>query len=223
MDMRRPVIPGELVSSGEKKPGMGVTREEDGIHSSILGLLDERENYVRVIPLAGGYDPKEVDFVVGVVSDARGTFWRLDIASPYSSILPGSEFFRDLRGGEKLREILPVGSTVYVKIKEVTKSKGVFTTLKWRGTRVLNEGFLIEISPSKIPRVIGKKDSMINILKEESGCDILAGQNGVVWINGPVERINLAAMAIKYIEGNSHKRGLTDYVKKMLIEKRKSV
>ncbi len=220
--MRRPVIPGELIGSGEKKPGMGVTREADGMHSSILGLLDERESYVRVIPLAGGYDPKEVDFVIGVVSDVRGTFWRLDIAAPYSSILPGGEFFRELRG-EKLRDILPVGSTVYVKIKEVTKSKGVFTTLKWRGTRVLSDGYLIEISPSKIPRIIGKKDSMISILKQESGCDILAGQNGVIWINGPVERMDLATMAIRYIEENTHKRGLTDHVKKMLIEKRKSV
>jgi exosome complex component RRP4 len=220
MIMRKLVLPGELVTRKDKRMGNGVRREDEAIHSTLLGLLDEKENYVRVIPLAGGYDPKEEDYVIGVVSDARSTFWRLDIAGPYSSILPGGEFFRELRGNEKLREILPVGSTVYVKIKEVTKSKGVFTTLKWRGTRVLKEGFLLEISPSKVPRMIGKKDSMIKILKDESGCDILAGQNGVVWINGPMERINLAIEAIKYIEKNSHKSGLTDFVKGMLIEKR---
>jgi exosome complex component RRP4 len=221
--MRRIVLPGELITSREKRLGNGVRIESDGVHSNLLGLVDEKENYVRVIPMAGGYDPKEVDFVVGVVSDALSTFWRLDIASPYSAILPGSEYYRELRGNEKLREILPVGSSVYVKIKEVTRTKGVFTTLNWRGARVLNEGFLLEISPSKIPRVIGKKDSMIRTIKNESGCDILAGQNGVVWIKGPPDRMNLAVEALRYIEKNSHKRGLTDNVKKMIIETRKSI
>lgn len=221
--MRKLVLPGDFITDLEKRPGIGIIREKDGLHSSLLGLLDERESFVRIIPFAGGYDPKAEDYVVGVVSDAMGTFWRLDIASPYSSILPAGEFIRELRGNEKLRDILPIGSTVYVKIKEVTKSKGVFTTLNWRGTRILKEGYLLEISPSKIPRVIGTKDSMIKILKQESGCDMLVGQNGVVWIRGPAERISLAIEAVKYIEQNSHKSGLTDYINKMLIEKRKSL
>jgi exosome complex component RRP4 len=221
--MRKLVLPGELISQKKVRIGNGVVRDENGNHSCLLGLLDERENYLRVIPLAGAYDPKEEDFLVCVVSDVAGTFWRLDIASPYSAILPGGEYARELRGGERLRDILPMGSTVYVKIKEVTKSKGVFTTLKWRGTRVLDEGYLLEISPSKVPRLVGKKESMIKMLQRESGCDILAGQNGVVWINGPIERITLAIKAIKYIEGNSHKSGLTDYVNKMVIEERKNL
>jgi hypothetical protein len=105
MIMRKLVLPGELVTKKDKRMGNGVRREDEAIHSTLLGLLDEKENYVRVIPLAGGYDPKEEDYVIGVVSDARSTFWRLDIAGPYSSILPGGEFFRELRGNEKLREI----------------------------------------------------------------------------------------------------------------------
>ena len=156
--MRRLVIPGELVSKENKKLGSGVAREDDSIHSNQLGLLEEKENFVRVIPLSGGYNPKEVDFVIGVVSYVHNTFWRLDIAAPYSSILPGGEFFRDLRGKERLRDIMPIGSAVYVKIKEVTKSKGVFTTLKWRGATVLKGGFLIEISPSKVPRLIRSEE-----------------------------------------------------------------
>ncbi|MFQ5800828.1 MAG: exosome complex RNA-binding protein Rrp4 [Candidatus Hydrothermarchaeales archaeon] len=221
--MRRLVLPGEFITDKRPRLGPGVTTEENGVHSSILGLLDEKENYIRIIPLAGGYNPKEEDFVIGVVSDVQGTYWRLDIASPYSAILPAGEYIRELRGNERLKEILSFGSSVYVKIKEVTKTKGVFTTLKWRGTKILKEGFLIEVSPSKIPRIIGKKDSMIRILKEETGCDILAGQNGVVWIDGPGERMDLAVEAVRYIANNSHKSGLTDYVKKMIIEKRNSL
>lgn len=128
--MKKVVLPGELVTKEDKRLGYGVKQEEDGIHSTLLGLLDERQNHVRIIPFSGGYDPKEVDFIVGVVCEMAGTFWRLDIASPYSAILPAGEFHRLLRGNEKLKDILPIGSTVYVKIKEVTKSKGVFTTMK---------------------------------------------------------------------------------------------
>ncbi len=218
--MRKLVLPGETISVKDKKTGTGVKSDRNGVYATLFGLLDEKENYVRVIPLAGGYDPKEGDYVIGVVSDAQETFWRLDIASPYSSILPGGEYYRELRGNEKLREILPGGSTVYVRIKEVTRTKGVFTTLKWRGTRVLREGRLLEISPSKIPRVIGKKDSMIKTIKLGSGCDVLAGQNGIVWINGSPRDIAIAAEAVKYIEGHSHQSGLTDYIKKMIKNKR---
>jgi exosome complex component RRP4 len=221
--MRKLVLPGDFISKEDKSIGNGVVKSSDGIHSTLLGLLDEKNHYVRVIPFAGGYNPKEGDFVVGVVSDTMNTFWRLDIASPYSAILPGGEFYRDLRGNERLKDLLSIKATVYVKIKEVTKTKGVFTTLKWGGTRVLKDGYLMEISPSKIPRVIGKKDSMINILREESGCDVLAGQNGVVWIKGPFERINLVVEAVNYIEQNSHQSGLTDNIKKMIKEKRKEI
>lgn len=88
---------------------------------------------------------------------------------------------------------------------------------------MLKDGYLLEISPSKIPRVIGKKDSMISILRKESGCEIIAGQNGVIWINGAAERIKLAIEALRYIEGHSHQSGLTDYIKNMIIEKRRSI
>lgn len=221
--MRKLVLPGELISKEEKRLGNGVLWDQDGVYSSVLGLLDEKANRIRVIPFAGGYDPKETDYVIGIVSDALSTFWRLDIASAYGSILPGGEHFRELRGNERLSDVLPVGSTVFVKIKEVTKTKGVFTTLRWQGTRVLNGGTLIEVSPSKVPRIIGKKDSMIRTIKEETGCDVVAGQNGVIWIKGELKGMDDAIEAIRYIEKHSHESGLTDYIKKMLIEKRKSV
>ena len=217
---RKVVLPGELLSKEDKKIGTGVVKNDEGLFSTHLGLLDEKNNYLRVIPSAGGYNPKEDDFVIGVVSDTQNTYWRLDIASPYSAILPGREYFRELRGGERLKDLTPVGSTVYVKIKEVTKNKGVFVSMKWRGTKVLNEGLLIEVSPSKIPRIIGKSDSMLSTLNNESECDVIAGQNGVVWISGPIERVNLVIEAIRYIEKNTHVGGLTDYIKKMIIEKR---
>ncbi len=220
--MRRLVLPGEHISEKSPMVGHGVIKDKDGAHSSLLGLLDERENFLRIIPLSGKYDPKAEDFIIGVVSDVQSTFWRLDINSPYSAILPGGEFQRELRGNERLKDILPIGSTVYVKIKEVTKSKGVFTTLNWTGTKILKNGMLLEISSPKIPRIIGKKDSMINTIRQGSGCNVLAGQNGLVWISGSSEGMALAAEVVRYIETNSHRSGLTELVKNMLNEKKRS-
>jgi len=219
--MRRLVLPGELISrGGGRRIGQGVLKDEEGLRSCLLGLLDEKGGYLRVIPLAGRYNPKEDDFVVGIVTSSQGTYWRVHIASPYSAILPAAEYLRELRGYERLEELLPPGSTVYARIKEVTRSKGVFLSLKARAARVLKEGTVIEISSSKVPRVIGKKDSMINMLRKESGCDILAGQNGLIWMNGPAEMMGILAHALRHIEAHSHRSGLTDQVKKMIIEKR---
>lgn len=219
--MRRLVLPGEIISEKSPMIGHGAIKDKDGVHSTLMGLLDERNNFLRIIPLSGKYDPKAEDFIIGVVSDVASTFWRLDINAPYSAILPGGEFQRELRGNERLKDILPIGSTVYVKIKEVTKSKGVFTTLNWGGTKILKEGMLLEISSPKIPRIIGKKDSMINTIRQGSGCSVLAGQNGLVWISGSSKDMALAAEVIRYIEANSHKSGLTEFVKNMLNEKKK--
>ncbi len=93
-------------------------------------------------------------------------------------------------------------------------------SVKNRPYRKLHEGIVIEVSPTKIPRIIGKQGSMIKMLKENSGCDILVGQNGWVWIkNDDPTKQMLMVNAIKKIESDSHTTGLTDKIKKMLNSK----
>jgi exosome complex component RRP4 len=75
----------------------------------------------------------------------------------------------------------------------------------------------MEITPTKIPRVIGKKGSMINMIKEYTGCHIVLGQNGVILISGKTaENEQQAMMAIRKIDEESHISGLTDRVTEML-------
>ncbi|MEM2734784.1 MAG: KH domain-containing protein, partial [Candidatus Bathyarchaeia archaeon] len=69
----------------------------------------------------------------------------------------------------------------------------------------------------KIPRLIGRKGSMITMLKRETGCRIIVGQNGVVLISGRDDRAERAAVeAIYKIEREAHTQGLTDEIKEML-------
>jgi len=81
----------------------------------------------------------------------------------------------------------------------------------------LKGGRIIEITSSKVPRVIGKQGSMITLIKEKTECKIIVGQNGRVWISGPTpEKEILAVDVINKIEHEAHLDGLTDRIKEYL-------
>ena len=76
---------------------------------------------------------------------------------------------------------------------------------------------MIKVTPAKVPRIIGKAGSMVEMIKEMTGTQIVVGQNGLVWVKGDNEEI--ATEAILTIEEKSHVHGLTDQIKTMLEEK----
>ena len=78
-------------------------------------------------------------------------------------------------------------------------------------------GKLIEITPSKIPRVIGRKGSMISILQKFGECTLSIGQNGRIMIWGDNKsKINRVVKAIFMIEKEAHTSGLTDRIREFL-------
>lgn len=75
---------------------------------------------------------------------------------------------------------------------------------------------------TRVPRIIGKKGSMITMLKKETGAQILVGQNGRVWISGKSrDEEAIIAEAIRKIEAEAHTTGLTDRVREFLVNKRR--
>jgi exosome complex component RRP4 len=85
----------------------------------------------------------------------------------------------------------------------------------------ITRGQIVKITPTKIPRVIGRKGSMISMIKQETGCNIILGLNGVVLITGKtLEDEQLAMRAILKIEQESHTSGLTDRITQMLREEK---
>ena len=64
--------------------------------------------------------------------------------------------------------------------------------------------------------VIGKNGSMIQILKNLTGCRIYVGQNGRIWVDGELDNIVKAVKAIRTIEDEAHSMGLTEKIKKLL-------
>jgi exosome complex component RRP4 len=219
---RKLVIPGEEVAEGKVKLGEGVYRDGDRVYASVLGLLDTTRGVVRVIPLTGRYFPKVGDFVIGTVKGTvYETAWEVDINCPYSAILNASDYYREIDPFRTpLRRIMSPGTTIYAYVREVTPNRRIYITLRQRGSRVIKGGRLIEISPAKVPRVIGRKRSMISMIVKETGCRMLVGQNGLVWIKAKPEIADLVERAVKKIEAEAHTSGLTDRIKEMIVKER---
>jgi exosome complex component RRP4 len=210
------VVPGDVLAENGYFAGRGTFKEKNKICSSLVGLVAIRERKISVIPLQSKYVPKRGDVVIGEITDIRFSMWNLDINSPYSGILPGSEVL----GKEKkdLNKIFEVGNVLFLRVVDVDEVKKVKLGLKGRGLGKLRGGILINITPTKVPRLIGKKGSMINMIKDETNCDILVGQNGVVWVKGELTMERVAERVINMIEEQAHTSGLTDRIREMLLK-----
>ena len=66
-DKKRHVIPGEVITSGPYRAEQNTIQVGDNIVSTIVGLSDVHDGSVRVIPLTGGYVPKDDDLVIGKI------------------------------------------------------------------------------------------------------------------------------------------------------------
>jgi exosome complex component RRP4 len=221
---RKFVLPGELISEESIKLGEGVYKEGKKIYASIMGLLDLKQNFVRVIPITGKYVPHVNDYVIGMVNGTLFTGWDVDINAAYNGILNGRDYINtfDL-SQEKLVKALPPGSVILSSVREISPTKKVYISMADRGARVLKGGRLLNINPTKIPRLIGKKSSMISMIKSEVKCTIIVGQNGRIWLDGKPELVSIAVKAIEIIEKNTQMPGLTDHIKKIIIEQREKL
>jgi exosome complex component RRP4 len=62
------------------------------------------------------------------------------------------------------------------------------------------------------------------MLKQETGCQITVGQNGVILVSGKsLEDEQLAVMALRKIDEESHTSGLTDRVTEMIKNEKRGV
>lgn len=218
-------VPGEEIAEGLGFiPGEGVYRKENKLIAGRLGLVSTAGKVLKLIPLSGKYIPKINDKIIGKVFDVLMTGWRLDMNSPYSSVLTlkdaSSEF---IERGADLTQFYNIGDYIMAKITNVTSQKLVDVTMRGPGLRKLKGGRIIEVNTHKVPRIIGKEGSMVGMIKEHTGCNILVGQNGLIWIDGSPEHEVLAVKAITKIAEESHTSNLTERIKTFLEEQIKVI
>ncbi|HEY3419761.1 MAG TPA: exosome complex RNA-binding protein Rrp4 [Methanomassiliicoccales archaeon] len=218
---REIVIPGDLLDASGLKAGSGAYAVEGKVFAAQLGIKSVKSNFVNVIPLGGRYIPATGDSVIGKVIDIGPSNWLIDINSPYPAPLHVNEVPWRVEFGDTSK-YLNVGDTLLAKVLMVDETKRVQVTMKEQGLRKLSGGQVIDISYTKVPRVIGKGGSMIQLIKSHTNCRIFIGQNGRIWLDGEIESMVTAIHAIRMIEEGAQQSRLTEKVKEYLESMTKS-
>jgi len=86
--MKRIVTPGELITDKKKKVGGNIFIKDNCIYSSVLGILNESEDYVSIVPLNGPYVPEVNDAVVCIIKNVTNNGYIIDINSHSDCFLP---------------------------------------------------------------------------------------------------------------------------------------
>jgi len=199
------VLPGQLLSDDSRRAGEGTYVMDGKVYASTVGAATIRDGKVEVITFKGPYRPAAGDMVIGVVSDIKPIGAEVDLGGRITALLK----IRNVRELTSLN--LKIGDVVYAKVAS-SGLRGVFLELNDQFKKI-NEGVLLMMTPTKVPRLIGKRGSMISMLKKVTGCNIMVGTNGLVVVNGPSPAKEFAAIsAIRLIEREAHSQGLTDKV-----------
>jgi exosome complex component RRP4 len=214
-DNREFVFPGEtIVNSMDYLPGKNCFREGNSIYSKRIGLVNIKGRVISVIPLSGVYIPKSGDMVIGKVKDIHSSGWVIDIDSLGEAFLPlsGVREFIDTTKTD-LSKFYDVNDVIYAKINHAN-SHTIQLSMQDPRARKFSSGRILNMNPAKVPRLIGKEGSMINMIKDSAECRINVGQNGLVWFEGKNE--DLVVDAINLIEKEAALEGLTEKVSSML-------
>ena len=214
MTDRQIIIPGEkIVDNGDFLPGEGTEKRDDGIYALIFGLAETSDKLVKVIPLSGVYNPRRGNVVIGKVEEINFNGWRININASETAFLSLMEVPRYVNK-DGLEEVMDIGDMAVVKVWGINK-RGIDVSLKSSGLGKIEDGIIIEVNPHKVPRIIGKEGSMIKLIKDNTGCNITVGQNGLIWISGnKVEEELFAKKAILHVAEKCFVSGLTKEMEK---------
>jgi len=216
---RKYVIPGDVVTTGPFRPEQNVFLDGNKIISTTIGISEIYDDSVKVIPLTGKYIPKINDLVIGKVISHTSLSWELDINSCYVGFLPAQDVFgRDFSAhADELTSKLKSGDLVAARIANFDRTRDPLVTIADRDLGKIDSGDLIKISPSKVPRLIGKRGSMIQMIEMATNAAVTIGQNGWVVVSCETpEGLLKAKKAIEMVNEKAHVANLTDQVKEML-------
>jgi exosome complex component RRP4 len=217
------VTPGELLAEGDYQAGENTYQEGNKVYASRIGLADLDNKRVNVVALRAFYVPKVGDIVIGAVTEVGFNGWTIDIKAPYEAMLRASDVLsRPFKPqNDELSQVLDTGDLIVAKIASYDRAHDPQLTVGEPGLGKITRGQIMRVTPTKIPRVIGRKGSMISMIKQETGCQIILGLNGVILVTGKnPDDEELAMMAIRKIEEESHTTGLTDRITHLLREEK---
>lgn len=223
MSKREIVLPSSVLGEGDYKSTLTTYKLGNKIISSVIGLYDRSEGKeIKVIALRGKYYPKIGDRVVGIITKDSIFSWSVNINSYVEAILPFSLAVKK-KSKEfmvNLSKLLTVNDVIYAEIVSYNKFSPPILSLKGKGLGKITSGYMLSITSGKVPRLIGKKHSMIKMLKEMLGINIIVGKNGlIVALTEDFEKVKILEEVVNKIELEAHVPGLTDRIKNLLESK----
>ena len=203
---RKQVIPGDVIAKGNFRYGSYIEKRGDEYVALRVGLAEVGRDGVKLNPLTGPYLPRAEDDVIGKVVDINGFGWVVDINSCFDGFLPASFVFgREFSPAtHDLASKFRVGDLIGARIESFERSRDPQLSIRGHGYGKVDSGEIVKISPTKVPRLIGKRGAMINLISERTGTDVRVGQNGVVVVNGPPENMLKAMKAVRMIDEEAH-------------------
>lgn len=216
---RKYVIPGDKIVDGNFRPLMNVIRIGDSIISTRIGIAEAGRDGIKVIPLSGVYIPRVNDIVIGKVVDRSSLSWDVDINSCFSAHLPAQDVFgRDFSPArDDMNRELATGDLITARIIAFDRTRDPMLTVQDRDLGKIPRGESLKISATRVPRLIGKRGSMIQTIEQATQTRVIIGQNGVVVVTGRSQGgIELAVKAIKMVEEEAHTSNLTQRIKVLL-------
>ena len=215
---RKQVLPGDVIARGNHRYGNYIEKRGDEYIALRVGVAEVTHEGLKLNPASGPYLPRSDDQVIGKVVDINGFGWVVDINSCFDGFLPASFVFgRDFSPAtHDLSSKFRVGDVIGARIESFDRSRDPQLSIRGEGYGKIPEGEIIKIAPTKVPRLIGRRGSMINLISERTGCDVKVGQNGVVVVVGPPEGIVKTAYVIRMIEKETHGAGLVGKVEQYL-------
>ena len=189
------VTPGELIFDFPKRLS-GAYIENGKTYSSVVGILSDG----FFIPLKGRYAPFPGDLIVGVVMEERFSGYLIDVNAPFQGVLDSRD----------LRQEFRIGDILIARVDSVDEINNLILV----EPKKLLSGEILEVSAVTVPRIIGRNNSMIEMVRSLTKSEIFVGKNGRVFIkNGNAP---LAIDAIMKISSEAHTSGLTDRIKNFL-------
>ena len=215
---RKQVIPGDVIARGNHRYGSYIEKRGDEYIALRVGLAEVGREGVKLNPLTGPYLPRAEDDVIGKVIDINGFGWVVDINSCFDGFLPASFVFgREFSPStHDLSSKFKVGDIIGARIESFERSRDPQLSIRGHGYGKVDSGEIVKISPTKVPRLIGRRGAMINLISEKTACDVRVGQNGVVVINGAPENMLKAVKAVKMVEEDAHVADLVSRVETFL-------
>ncbi|HEX5904944.1 MAG TPA: exosome complex RNA-binding protein Rrp4 [Candidatus Nitrosocosmicus sp.] len=216
---RRYVIPGDKIIEGNYKPLMNVVKSGNYLVSTRVGIAEAGKDGVKVIPLSGVYIPRVNDLVIGKIIDRSSLSWDVDINACFFAHLPAQDVFgRDFSPArDDMGRQLSIGDLIIARIVSFDRTRDPMLTVQDKDLGKIPYGEFIKISPTRVPRLIGKRGSMIQTIEQATQTRVIIGQNGIVVVTGrDPDGLSLAAKAIRLVEEESHTTNLTQRVKALL-------